>query len=153
IIAEMSIYLTIELRLKGINGFDFVLKDQYPYLMECNPRIPGSIRASESVLDLNLLDLHIKSFIPNEWEEIKNLLKSREIKTVATKLIFFAPKEIDKNIVPKINNLKFIHDKSEPNKNILKGEPLCTILYKAKNFFESYSGAKKIVNKICRIIE
>ncbi|MBA7657992.1 hypothetical protein ES703_65936 [subsurface metagenome] len=153
IIAEMSIYLTIELGLKGINGFDFVLKDQYPYLMECNPRIPGSIRASESVLNLNLLDLHIKSFIPNEWEKIKNLLKSREIKTVATKLIFFAPKEIDKNIVPKINNLKFIHDKSEPIKNILKGEPLCTILYKAKNFSESYSGAKKIVNKICRIIE
>ena len=153
IIAEMSIYLTIELGLKGINGFDFVLKDQYPYLMECNPRIPGSIRASESVLNLNLLDFHIKSFIPNEWEEIKNLLKSRETKTVATKLIFFAPKEIDKNIVPKINNLKFIHDKSEPNKNILKGEPLCTILYKAKNFSESYSGAKKIVNKINRIIE
>ncbi|MCK4371386.1 MAG: ATP-grasp domain-containing protein, partial [Candidatus Lokiarchaeota archaeon] len=40
IIAEMSIYLTIELGIKGINGFDFVLKDQYPYLMECNPRIP-----------------------------------------------------------------------------------------------------------------
>ena len=153
IIAEMSIYLTIELGLKGINGFDFVLKDQYPYLMECNPRIPGSIRASESVLNLNLLDLHIKSFIPNKWEDIKNLLKSREIKTVATKLIFFAPKEIDKNIVPKINNLKFIHDKSEPNKNILKGEPLCTILYKAENFSESYSGAKKIVNKINRIME
>ncbi len=153
IIAEMSIYLTIELGIKGINGFDFVLKDQYPYLMECNPRIPGSIRASESVLDLNLLDFHIKSFIPNKWEEIKNLLKSREIKTVATKLIFFTPKEIDKNIVPKINNLKFIHDKSEPNKNILKGEPLCTILYKAENFSESYSGAKKIVNKINRILE
>ncbi|TKJ23982.1 MAG: hypothetical protein CEE43_02120 [Promethearchaeota archaeon Loki_b32] len=153
IIAEMSIYSTIELGLKGINGFDFVLKDQYPYLMECNPRIPGSIRASESVLDLNLLDLHIKSFIPNEWEDIKNLLKSREIKTVATKLIFFAPKEIDKDIVPKINYLKFIHDKSEPIKNILKGEPICTILYKAKNFSESYSGAKKIVNKIYRIIE
>ena len=153
IIAEMSIYLTIELGLKGINGFDFVLKDQYPYLMECNPRIPGSIRASESVLELNLLDLHIKSFIPNEWEEIKSLLKSRETKTVATKLIFFAPKEIDKDIVPKINNLKFIHDKSEPIKNILKGEPLCIILYKAKNFSESYSGAKKIVDKICKIIK
>lgn len=152
-IAEISIYLTIELGLKGINGFDFVLKGQYPYLMECNPRIPGSIRASESVLNLNLLDLHIKSFIPNEWEGIKILLKSREFKTVATKLIFFAPKEIDKNIIPKINNLKFIHDKSESIKNILKGEPLCTILYKAKNFSESYSGAKKIVNKICKIIE
>jgi len=153
IISEISILLTRELGLKGINGFDFVLKNNYPYFMECNPRLPGSIRASESVLNLNLLDLHIKSFIPNEWEEIKNLLKSREIKTVATKLIFFAPKEIDKNIVPKINNLKFIHDKSEPNKNILKGEPLCTILYKAQNFSESYSGAKKIVNKICKIIE
>ena len=153
IISEISIFLTRELGLKGINGFDFVLKNNYPYFMECNPRIPGSISASESALNLNLLDLHIKSFIPNEWNKIKNLIKSAKPKKFATKLIFFAPKEIVRDLLPKINNLKFIHDKSEPIKNILKGEPLCTILYEAKNFSESYNGATGIVDKINKIIE
>ena len=152
LISMISKTLAIELGLKGINGFDFVLKDHYPFLMECNPRIPGSISASESVLNLNLLDLHIKSFIPNEWRNIKKLINSAIPKTVATKLIFFAPKEINKNLLPKINTLKFIHDKTEPVKNVLKGEPLCTILYEAINLSESFNGAKKIVNKINKII-
>ena len=153
IISEISILLTRELGLKGINGFDFVLKDNYPYFMECNPRIPGSIRASELVLNLNLLDLHIKSFIPNEWENIKNLIKSAKPKKFATKLVFFAPKDIEKNILPKINSLEFVHDKCEPIKNVLKGEPLCTILYGGNTLLESYNGAKNIVIEINKIIE
>lgn len=153
IISEISVLLTKKLGLKGINGFDFVLKDNYPYLMECNPRIPGSIRASEIALDLNLLDLHIKSFIPNQWNELKKLIKNAEIKYIATKLIYFAPKKIDKKIIPKINNLKYIHDKSESDRDIIKGDPLCSILYKAKNHLESYNGALKIVEKINNIIK
>lgn len=153
IISEISIILTKKLGLKGINGFDFVLKEHYPFFMECNPRIPGSIRASELALNLNFLDLHIKSFIHKEWRNIKKLIKSAKPNTVVTKLIYFAPKEIDKNLLPKINSLEFIHDKTEPNINILKGEPLCTILYGAKSYSESFNGAKKIVNQIESIIE
>ena len=52
LVTEISLKLSKQLGLKGINGFDFVLKNHYPYLMEINPRIPGSIRASESVLNL-----------------------------------------------------------------------------------------------------
>ncbi|MFX1574105.1 MAG: ATP-grasp domain-containing protein [Promethearchaeota archaeon] len=152
-ISELSLSLTKNLGLKGINGFDFVLKQHYPYFMECNPRIPGSISASESALSLNLLDLHIKSFIPKEWKNIEKLIKSAKSSSVVTKLIYFAPREIDKGILPKINNLDFIYDKSEPTKNVLKGEPLCTILYSAKSFSESFNGAKKIVNQIESIIE
>ncbi|MEJ2296850.1 MAG: ATP-grasp domain-containing protein, partial [Candidatus Lokiarchaeota archaeon] len=62
IIAEISLFLTKSLKLKGINGFDYVLKNHYPYLMEINPRIPGSLRVSESALGINLMDLHVKSF-------------------------------------------------------------------------------------------
>ena len=152
-ISEISLFLTKKLGLKGINGFDFVLKDHYPYLMECNPRIPGSIRASESALKLNLLELHIKSFVPEEWKNIKKLINSAKPQGFVTKLIFFAPKDIDKKLIPKINTLEFVHDKSEPKYNILKGEPLCTLLFKAKSLSESYNGAKEVVNKINRIIE
>jgi predicted ATP-grasp superfamily ATP-dependent carboligase len=151
LISEISVFLTKMLGLKGINGFDFVLKDHYPYLMEINPRIPGSINVSETVLNLNLLDLHIKSFVNSKWESIKNTIKFTKPKGFATKLIMFAPKEIDKEVILKINQIENVHDKTEP-KTVLKDEPLCTILYKDKNFSESYFGALKIANEIKKII-
>ena len=153
LITKISIFLTNKLGLKGINGFDYVLRDHYPYLMEINPRIPGSIRASEESFDLNLLDLDVKSFDLNQWDSVKKSIKSKKSTGFTTKLIFFAPKEINKNLLIKINKLEYIHDKSEPNKNILKGEPLCTILYKAHNLSESYNGAQRIVTEINNIIE
>jgi len=150
-ISEISITLTKELGLKGINGFDFVLKNHYPYLMEINPRIPGSINVSEIVLDLNLLDLHIKSFDGTKWEFIKKKLKLTKSKGFATKLIMFASKEIYRDKIHQINQLENIHDKTEP-RIISKGEPLCTILYKDKNFSRSFFGALKIADEIKKII-
>jgi predicted ATP-grasp superfamily ATP-dependent carboligase len=152
LISKISKTIANELGLKGINGFDFVLKEHYPYLMEVNPRIPGSIRASEMSYDLNLLDLHIKSFDLDKWNLIKKIISSKKLSGFSTKLIVFAPKEIRKDSINEINSLEYIHDKSEPNKIILKGEPLCTVLFKGKNLKESYDGALSIVNKINKII-
>ncbi|MFX1314299.1 MAG: ATP-grasp domain-containing protein [Promethearchaeota archaeon] len=152
LISEISLKLTKELGLKGINGFDFVLKNHYPYLMEINPRIPGSIRASEDVLDLNLLDLHIQSFIPKKWESVKIKIRTAKPTGFATKLIFFAPKRVDEKLLNKINNLEFVYDKTNPVKSVKKKDPLCTILFKGKNFSESYFGALKIVDRIKNMI-
>jgi len=153
LIAEISLKLSNELGLRGINGFDFVLKNHYPYLMEINPRIPGSIRVSEEAMNLNLLDLHVKSFNLEGWEYVKETLKESKIENFATKMIFFAPKEINKRLLNKINDLKYIHDKSEPIKNISKKEPLCTILFKAKTFSDSYFGSLKVADEIKKIIK
>jgi len=152
IISEISGYLTRKLGLKGINGFDFVLNNHYPYLMEINPRIPGSIRASECSLNLNFLDLHIRSFYPMEWQNIKKTVSSAKYKGFTTKLIMFAPKEVSTYQIEKINKLEHIHDKTKPNRPILKGEPLCTVLFKSKDFAKSYARAIKVINKITSII-
>ncbi|MHA1294194.1 MAG: ATP-grasp domain-containing protein [Promethearchaeota archaeon] len=153
LISEISIELTKSLCLKGINGFDFVLKNHYPYLMEINPRIPGSIRASEEILDINLLDLHVKSFKKGYWNYIKNKIKSKGPEIFATKLIIFAPKRIKVSQIKKINSLNYVHDKTREDKEILKGSPICSILYKTKEFSKSYFGAFKIANKIKDIIK
>ncbi len=151
LISEISKTLANELNLRGINGFDFVLKDHYPYLMEINPRIPGSIRVSESSLNLNLLDLHVKSFNKSKWKYVKKTINVAKSKTFATKLIMFAPNDLEKNQLMKINSLENVHDKSEQDVKILKGDPICTVLYKGKNFSESYFGALKIIDEINRI--
>ena len=153
IISRISLLLSKDLGLKGINGFDYVLKDHNPYLMEINPRIPGSITASEMSFKLNLLDLHIKSFESKKWDFVAKQLISKKLSGYTTKLIVFAPKIIEKSLIHKINQLNFIHDKTEPTRNVLKGEPLCTILFGAKNASASYNGAKNIVFEINRIIK
>jgi len=153
LIVDISLKLSAELGLKGINGFDFVLRNHYPYLMEINPRIPGSIRASEEALNTNLLDLHIKSFTDTGWDFVKKTLKNAKIESFTTKMIFFAPKEIDKNLLTKINDLELVHDKPEPVKNIYKNEPVCTILFKGKSFSDSYLGGLRVVDKIKKIIK
>jgi predicted ATP-grasp superfamily ATP-dependent carboligase len=152
IISKISKTLANELNLEGINGFDFVLKENYPYLMEINPRIPGSIRVSETALNMNLLDLYIKSFDNLQWQYVKNSITGAKSQFYATKLILFAPKEINESQIAKINKLKYVHDKTEGNKTISKEEPICTILFKAKTFSESYLGALKIIDNIKEII-
>ena len=153
LVIKITKTLTLKLGLKGVNGFDYVLKDHYPYLMEVNPRIPGSIRASEVSLDANLLDLHIKSFNLDMWDQVRISTKSNKPIFFVTKFIFFAPKEINKNLITIINSLDCVHDKSTPTKSILKGEPLCTILYKGKTKLESYNRAKNTVIEINKIIK
>jgi predicted ATP-grasp superfamily ATP-dependent carboligase len=151
IVSEISLMLTKHLSLRGINGFDFVLHNHYPYLMEINPRIPGSIRVAEEAYNMNFVDLHIKCF-QNMWQYIRNTIKKKENKYYATKLIYFAPIKIEKQKIQHINHLEFIHDKSKSDKSIDKGSPVCTILYKKSSFAGSFFGALKIADKINWIV-
>ena len=153
IITEISLKLSNELKLKGINGFDFVLKDHKPYFMEINPRIPGSIRASECSMNLSLLDLHVKSFNPSYWHEVVNKLNEVEMNNFTTKLIYFAPNEISTKTIEIINSFPHIHDKSKPNVNLIKESPVCSILFTAKTFSDSYFGGLKIVEEINKITQ
>lgn len=152
LISEISILLANKLKLKGINGFDFVLKRHYPYLMEINPRIPGSISASEKSLKLNLIDLHIKSFKKSNWNEIEKILDNANYEKYATKLIYFAPTEVNIDKIKQINNLNYIHDKTEPLKKIMHGEPICSILFMDESFSKSFFGALKIADNITKIL-
>jgi len=152
-IIEISSHLTKRFRLKGINGFDFVLKNHEPYLMEINPRIPGSIRASEESLGINLLNLHINSFSLSNWENVKISLENTEADVFTTKLIAFAPNDVTIGKIKEINNMEYIHDKTPPTNIIHKNHPVCTVLYKDNNFADSFFNALKIADKIYRIIK
>lgn len=152
-IIEISSHLAEKLKLKGINGFDFVLKNHEPYLMEINPRIPGSIRASEESLGINLLNLHINSFYLSKWRKVKKLLENIETNAFTTKLIVFASDDIDILKIKEINNMEYIHDKTPPTNIIHKNCPVCTVLYKDSNFADSFFNALKIADNVSRIIK
>ncbi|MBN1803587.1 MAG: ATP-grasp domain-containing protein [Candidatus Lokiarchaeota archaeon] len=152
-IEKIAIDLCKKYSLMGINGFDFVLQNgNQPLLMEINPRIPGSLSASECVLGINLVDLHLRCFENGGWETVKKKLEKVKSSCFATKFIFFSPKSINKTIINKINGLDHVFDKPDPEMIVTKGSPICSVLFKGNNFSESYFGALKIIDKITRII-
>ena len=152
IVAEISLFLTKALNLRGINGFDYVLRKHYPYLMEINPRIPGSLRVSEEALGINLMDLHIKSFSKDNWSDIVSFLDNNKPHKYATKLVLFASKTIKRSLINEINKIQYVHDKPMSDHEIYKDEPICSILYTENLFAGSYFGALKVVDKIDRLI-
>ncbi|MBD3228519.1 MAG: hypothetical protein GF329_10055 [Candidatus Lokiarchaeota archaeon] len=121
--------------------------------MEINPRIPGSIRASEESLGINLLNLHINSFYLSKWRKVKKLLENIELNAFTTKLIVFASDDIDISKIKEINNMEYIHDITPPTSIIHKNSPVCTVLYKDSNFADSFFNALKIADNIFRIIK
>ena len=152
ITAEISLFLTKALKLRGVNGFDYVLKNHYPYLMEINPRVPGSLRVSEEALRVYLMDLHIKSFSNDNWHDIVTIISKNETHHYSTKLVLFASHTINKTLIKEINKIQHVHDKPTPDHEIYKDEPICTVLYTGTSFADSYFGALKIVDRIERLI-
>lgn len=150
-IQEICLKLVRHLKLIGINGFDFVLKEGCTYLMEINPRIPGSINAAEFALNRNLLDEHINCCLnPDKPIKISNLEISANF---VSKFIYFAPKLISHQKIEKLKRIKNVEDVPAPGKDIQPYEPLCSILYKAENYSKAYKGALSIVESIELLIK
>lgn len=149
-ISEISLNLVKHLNLIGINGFDFVLKDGYPYLMEINPRIPGSINAAEVSLNRNLLNEHIICCLnPDEVIDIPHL----DINTnFVSKFIYFAPKLISHRKIEGLKQIKYIEDIPALGRDIQPREPLCSVLFKANNYLRAFNGALGIIETIEMII-
>jgi predicted ATP-grasp superfamily ATP-dependent carboligase len=146
-ISEISLNLVERLNLIGINGFDFVLKAGYPYLMEINPRIPGSIRASELYLDRNLLQEHILSCL-NPNDPLKLVGRTSRGYNFVAKLVYFAPKFVSFEKIEKLKNIKHVKDIPSEGRSIHSQEPLCSVLYGTEKYTEAFCGGLNIIKKI-----
>jgi len=149
-ISEISLILVKHLSLIGINGFDFVLKDGYPYLMEINPRIPGSINAAEVSLNRNLLNEHIICCLnPEKIIDIPHI----DVKTnFVSKFIYFSPKLISHQKIERLRQIKYIEDIPARGRNVQQLEPLCSVLFKANSYSRAFNGALGIIENIEMII-
>lgn len=103
--------------LVGCNGIDFVLHDNKVYVIEVNPRIPGTIDTIQESYDFNLIKAHIDS-CNNHHVNIP------KVKQFAVKLIPYSFNDAYYNL-SKNNNVQCI---SDDNFLIKKGYPICTIL-------------------------
>ncbi len=132
--------ITLEFNLKGVNGIDFILKNDKIYVIEVNPRFPGTMELIELISDQNLFYEHVKGSFFGQISE-KSFIKNKS----GVKFIIFAHKDL------KIGNLKSIegiYDITKFNKHVKKGDPICSILITGHNKEEICKNAREKVSEV-----
>jgi hypothetical protein len=117
--------LTGRFALRGLNGIDFVLRDDVPFLIEVNPRYTASMELLEERAAPSYFDLHL--------EACEGRLPSLPAGTAAG-----APPFLAKGIVYAASRLESIdpddlfalgcRDVSRRGETIGPGEPVCTVV-------------------------
>jgi predicted ATP-grasp superfamily ATP-dependent carboligase len=132
--------IALHFGLKGSNGIDIVIsKDGTPYVIEVNPRFQGSLGCIEEVLELNLVNAHVKACLYDEMPAIKPPSK------FCTRLVLYAPNRV---IAPDLTILHGIWNIPPPHSIIEKGEPICSILTEG----ESRKTSLREAESLARII-
>ncbi|ADP77728.1 protein of unknown function DUF201 [Methanothermus fervidus DSM 2088] len=129
-----------KLSLVGSNGVDMVMTHDKIYVIEVNPRLQGTFECAE-LLGINVLDAHIKAC----KEGI--LIDRMNINEIAIKKIIYAKNKL---FVKNTDFPKNVHDIPAKNVIIEKGEPVVTILSKAKKLktaVNKLNKTKEIINK------
>ena len=132
-----------EFGLIGSNGVDYILdNDGELKVIEINPRFQGTYELVENVLDINLLDAHIKA-CEGEIIDIPNP------KQYSFKKIIYARKQIN------IGNLNIpnVYDIPDEGVKIEKDQPLVTIISSDKNLETAMSDAKIAEDEVYKNIE
>ena len=138
-IKSVSEELGSKLGLKGSNGFDFVIKDEQPYLIELNPRFQGSLECVEAVISSNLVHLHIEACKGNLPE------KPLESKGYAVKMILYAKQ---RTIVPNLSQMHHIVDVPVGGIILEPSNPVCTVFVTGRDRKTTIEKAKAIAKNV-----
>ena len=114
--------------LKGMNGIDFLIRDNEPYIVDINPRILGTYESIEMSSSKNLA----RVLLDNKY------LSEIRLKEIYIKRILFAKEKIIANI----SKRDFVYDIPKKNAIIEKGEPIVTVIAK--------ENIKSIINRVYR---
>lgn len=120
---EISHKIAEAFRLKGCNGIDFVVNKGEPYVLEVNPRIPGSAELLEKVQGFNVVEAHIRACL---GESVR--LKLKKSHKFYAKKILFAEKNFRYSMRKR---LKFVKDVPHYGEEIPAKAPVCDVLASA----------------------
>lgn len=132
-----------EFNLIGSNGVDYVLdKNGELKVIEINPRFQGTYELVEKVMDINLLDAHIKAC---EGE----LIEIPPIEGYAVKKIIYARKQVN------IGNLNIpnVYDIPYQGVKIEKDQPLVTLISQNNNLKTAIEDIKIAEEEVYRNID
>ena len=120
-IYEATIKIAQDLKLKGLNGIDFIKTDEDIYFIEVNPRITFPFEIFDEFSEMNMIKAHIDAFDSNIYPI--------NIPKYCMKVILYAKNDYISKLEP--NNQ--MRDVEKVKTYIKKGEPICTILSKSND--------------------
>lgn len=121
---EVSNSIATHFQVRGLNGIDFVLKKGEPWLMEINPRFPGTLELLEKVSAVNLIELHVDACLNLPLPRVQPPRK------IGIKRIVFAPQSL---ICGELSSMPGVYDVPFPQNVVRRGEPVCTIQLTGKS--------------------
>jgi predicted ATP-grasp superfamily ATP-dependent carboligase len=148
LISEAVLLLTRETGLVGVNGIDFILHDDVPYLLEVNPRWIGSLELFERLYRLNMFRLHVNACQGKLPESLPVL----PVHPVIGKGILYSRRGITLGDTSawKQNG---IADIPHPGETISIGAPICTVFSEGRDTIDCWdkimAKAQALRNEIC----
>lgn len=134
-VQKMVDRITSHFQLRGVNGLDFILRDEI-YALEVNPRYSASMELIEMAYGINIFDLHVRAC---QGELPSFSLEERFGDSLFFgKAILFAEKDI---MVGDTRGwvARGIKDVPFPGDKIKRGQPICTLLAAARDREECLS--------------
>ncbi len=148
LISEAVLLLTRETGLVGVNGIDFILHDDVPYLLEVNPRWIGSLELFERLYGLNMFRLHVNACQGKLPESLPVL----PVQPVIGKGILYAGRDTTLGDTSAWKK-KGIADIPHPGETISKGAPICTVFSEGRDATDCWdkvmAKAQSLRNEIC----
>jgi uncharacterized protein len=122
----LAAFLTREYGLTGLNGMDFILKDDRVWLTEINPRYSASMELIERAYGLPMFHLHMKASLDGELPDFK-LESVLDSGMYYGKAVLFADRDA---IAPDTQYwmVRNFRDVPASGEKLHKGGPVCTIL-------------------------
>jgi predicted ATP-grasp superfamily ATP-dependent carboligase len=139
--------LSNECGLVGVFGIDFVLRDDYPWVVEVNPRYPASTEIYERALGTSLLALHRRAF--DRTVSFGPIVNS--VGPVVGKGILYTRRTIEFSGRNELSNFK-IADVPNPGERIDIGWPVLTVLVHAQSYRDCVRQLQDAATAINRIL-
>ncbi len=134
-VRRLAEFLTREYGLIGVNGIDFILKDDRIWPIEVNPRYSASMELIEQAYNLAMFDIHMKSALEGILPdfELKSFINSGKY---YGKAILYAERD---SVAPDILDwmVRNIRDVPAPGEELRNGGPVSTILAGGMTFDET----------------
>lgn len=140
--AETAEEIINHLSLVGSNGVDFILQEDDLYLIEVNPRIPGTIECAEASLDINMVEAHLEA-------SRGTLMDVPPHNRFAVKMIVHAR---ERSQVGRLN-FKGVYDIPAENVIIEEGEPVATIVSSSNVLEDAIYSARRRVSRVYSLLK
>jgi predicted ATP-grasp superfamily ATP-dependent carboligase len=121
--------VTEQFGLVGLNGIDFIVRDEMPYAVEVNPRWCSSMELVERHHGLSMFGTHTAACDDGVVPSFD--LRAQQSPSVTGKAIVFAPEDLDAGDTRSWLGDETVRDVPKPGERLTAGQPICTVFASA----------------------